>query len=466
MTAIAPPPWSQQLLSVGVTGTNGKTSTTRWIAACLARVASPVAQATTLGSFLDDEPFEAPKTYQGFLATMAAAVERGGRFAVLELTSEALAKGFARAWPCKVGVFTNLTHDHLDAHGTPEHYLASKAQLFLHLKAGGTAVLNGCDAASELIKEIIPPGIRVLSYGVPSRGKAVLPLDVEATSVETSWRGTAIGLRSSLDGMVSKLTIPAIGAIYAENALAALLGAMAAGAPCDVAAAALEAAVAPPGRFQVVHEKPYVVVDYAHTPDALARTLRIARALRSEGAKLTVVFGAGGHRDTKKRGPMGRSASLADRVVLTSDNPRTEDPRAIARAIRAGIKPKVNVKVELDRAKAIRLALRDAKEDDIVVLAGKGHETEQTIGTVVSMVFNFKLNNSITYRDQRLRGPRLWRGLVLFMVVCGVGAIANIGIAKTLYESNTAWTVAGTIGAVIGVVWNYAVSATLVWRAR
>src|SRR3984957_8918227 len=133
----APPDWSRHLFTVGVTGTNGKTSTTRWTAACLARVARPVAQTTTLGSFLDDAPFPAARDFAGFLATMRAALDAGGRFAAIEVTSEALARGFARAWPSRVGVFTNLSHDHLDAHGSPEHYLASKAQLFVGLPARG-----------------------------------------------------------------------------------------------------------------------------------------------------------------------------------------------------------------------------------------------------------------------------------------------------------------------------------------
>ncbi len=133
----SPPDWSRRLTTVGVTGTNGKTSTTRWIGACLARLARPVAQTTTFGSFLDDAPFEASRDFEGFLATMRAAIDQGGRFAAIELTSEALARGFARAWPCSVGVFTNLTQDHLDAHGSPEHYLASKAQLFVTLPPDG-----------------------------------------------------------------------------------------------------------------------------------------------------------------------------------------------------------------------------------------------------------------------------------------------------------------------------------------
>jgi UDP-N-acetylmuramoyl-L-alanyl-D-glutamate--2,6-diaminopimelate ligase len=368
------------LLTVGVTGTNGKTTTTRWIAAALATAGRPVAQATTLGSFLDDEPLTFPKTWEGFVDTMRLCVSRGGRFASIELTSEALARGFAKDWPCQVGVFTNLTHDHLDAHGSPEHYLASKAQLFVHLPEGGTAVLNGCDPASALLEEILPAGIRVLRYGAQGRGIAKAPLDLRATSVVLGWSGTRVTLEASpaLAGAPRGLTLRAIGDVYAENALAALCAAVAAGAEPLAAASAIGEAAAPTGRFQVIRERPYVVVDYAHTPDALARTLRAARALTR--GKLVVVFGAGGNRDAKKRRPMGKAASIADRVFLTSDNPRDEDPARIARAIREGIAARVKVVVELDRAQAISRAVREAGEEDVVVVAGQGHETEQLVG--------------------------------------------------------------------------------------
>lgn len=382
----SPPTWSRELVTVGVTGTNGKTSTTRWLAAVLGRVARPVAQATTLGSFLDDEPLEVEKTWEGFLATMRAGLDRGGKLASIELTSEALARGFAKAWPCKVGVFTNLTHDHLDAHGTPEHYLASKAQLFVHLPEGGTAVLNACDPASELLSEVVPAGVRVFRYGVPSRGEATAPLDLKATRVDVGWKGTTIHLDASdalraLGDVPASMTIRAIGDVYAENAMAALLGGVAAGVPIADAVAALESVDAPAGRFQVVNERPYVVVDYAHTPDALARTLAIARALcRGTNGKLAVVFGAGGNRDKNKRGPMGKAASAADAIVLTSDNPRSEDAGAIAGAIKKGIARKKDVVFEIDRAKAIALAIARAAPEDVVVIAGKGHEKEQILG--------------------------------------------------------------------------------------
>ena len=366
---------------MGITGTNGKTSTTRWTAACLARVARPVAQTTTLGSYLDDAPFEASRDGAGFLATMRAAVERGGRFAAIELTSEALARGFARAWPCTVGVFTNLTHDHLDAHGSPEHYLASKAQLFVALPAGGTAVLNACDDASALLAEVLPDGVRVVRYAVPSRGPVQGEPELVATEILASWEGTRIALAAhgALAGAPRELRIRAIGDVYAENALAALAGAVAAGVPAREAAQALAEAPVPRGRFEVIAhgDGPRVVVDYAHTPDALARTLATARRL-CEGS-LVVVFGAGGDRDRDKRAPMGAAASVADRVVLTSDNPRGEDPATIAAAIRESVEARVDVTVQLDRREAIRAAIGAAGSRDVVVVAGKGHETDQAV---------------------------------------------------------------------------------------
>ncbi|HEY3821459.1 MAG TPA: UDP-N-acetylmuramoyl-L-alanyl-D-glutamate--2,6-diaminopimelate ligase [Polyangiaceae bacterium] len=377
----APPDWSRRLVTVGITGTNGKTSTTRWTAACLARLARPVAQTTTLGSYLDDAPFETTRDFEGFLATMRAGLDAGGRFAAIEVTSEALARGFARAWPCRVGVFTNLTHDHLDAHGSPEHYLASKAQLFVGLPPGGCAVLNGADPASDLLAEVLPEGVEVVRFAAPSRGEGTVEPELRAVAVEPTWEGTRIALegRGALAAAPREVRIRAIGDVYAENAMAALAAAMMAGVPAQSAAEALASAPVPSGRFEPVTvggAGPRVVVDYAHTPDALARTLAVARKLCR--GSLVVVFGAGGDRDRDKRAPMGTSASAADHVVLTSDNPRSEDPASIAAQIREGLEPRTSVSVELDRRAAIRAAVLGAGEDDVVLVAGKGHEADQT----------------------------------------------------------------------------------------
>lgn len=376
----APPAWAPDLLTVGVTGTNGKSTTTTWVAAALGAMGTRVVRVTTLGFFVDDEEQRVEKSYDGFLECMRRGHTKGARYAAIELTSEALARGFAKAWPCQVGVFTNLSHDHLDAHGTPEHYLASKAQLFVSLAPGATAVLNARDESSALLAEILADGVKTLTYGVPSRGEACLPEDASVTALSLDWDGTRISCR--MHGSPVELRIQAIGEVHAENALAAWLGAEAAGVPREEVLARLAAAPAPPGRFEVITKEPYVVVDYAHTPDALARTVATAKALASQrdGARVHVVFGAGGKRDKAKREPMGRAASVADFVVLTSDNPRDESPAAIAAEIAKGLEGHPAVRTILDRAEAIRHAVTTAGREDVVLLAGMGHEREQTIG--------------------------------------------------------------------------------------
>jgi len=365
---------------VGVTGTNGKTSTTTLIAAALAELARPVAVATTLGFFLDGEALDVPAHDRGFVATLEACRARGGRYAAVEFTSEALAFGAAKRWPCRIGVFTNLSHDHRDAHGSAEHYLASKAQLFMALAAGGAAVLNGCDASAALLTEVLPADVEPIRYGTESRGAPWGKLDLCARSVSVGWFGTRCELEPSarFEGAPRAIEIRAIGAIFAENALAALAAAALAGVPVEIAAAALARWTPPPGRFEVVAEHPHVVVDYAHTPDALSRTLVTARALCR--GRLTLVFGAGGDRDRAKRPLLGAAASAADRVIMTSDNPRSEDPRQIAAEIRAGLSAHAPVEEELDRARAIESAVRDASRDDVIVIAGKGHELVQIVG--------------------------------------------------------------------------------------
>lgn len=372
-----PPEWAEQLCTVGVTGTNGKTSTTGMVAALLGLVARPVARATTLGYFLDDEQLRVPGHYAGFLETMQRCLAAGGRYAALELTSEALAMGFAKAWPCRVGAFTNLSLDHSDAHGSAEHYLASKAQLFMRLPVGGSAVLNGCDENAPLLQEVLREGVGVLRYGVATRGRAWAALDLEAEAIVPSFDGTIATLRpsSTYPELPSRLELRAIGEVFVENALAALGCALVAGVPAELAVSLLAALPPPPGRFQVVRRSPHVVVDYAHTPDALMRTLTTARRLCR--GTLTVVFGAGGDRDKAKRPLMGAAACVADHIVLTSDNPRNEAPSVIMDQIAAGMTASAHVTREQDRGRAIQIAIASAAADDLVLIAGKGHELTQ-----------------------------------------------------------------------------------------
>jgi UDP-N-acetylmuramoyl-L-alanyl-D-glutamate--2,6-diaminopimelate ligase len=229
---------------------------------------------------------------------------------------------------------------------------------------------------------VIPDDVEVIRYGVPSRGPAWAPPDLAARAIRPSWLGTQFELEPSarFPELPSMLQIRAIGEIFVENALAALAAALAAGVPIAAATAALARVPAPPGRFQVVHERPHVVIDYAHTPDALSRTIVTARALCT--GCLSVVFGAGGERDRAKRPLLGAAAVAADRVWLTSDNPRHEDPLAIIEQVAAGLREagRGHFEREPDRALAIERALREAGPDDLILIAGKGHEREQQTG--------------------------------------------------------------------------------------
>src|SRR5688572_20170023 len=180
-----PPEWARDFVTVGVTGTNGKTTTTLYVVAALSVLGRPVPNVTTLGHALDTEPVDVEVDYDGFLETMKRGHARGGRHAVIECTSEALAKGFMRAWPCQIAVFTNLSHDHLAQHGSPEHYLASKAQLFIQLPPDGVAVLNREDPSSQLLAEVVPEHARISWYGVePSE-----ELDFRLLRAIPTWRG-------------------------------------------------------------------------------------------------------------------------------------------------------------------------------------------------------------------------------------------------------------------------------------
>ncbi len=373
------PSFARDFSTLGVTGTNGKTSTATFASHILSRARGPVVRATTLGYFIGDERLDHSLDFDGFVAALGEAHARGIRHAVLEVTSEALQHGFAKVWPFQVGVFTNLTHDHLDVHTTPEHYLASKAQLFMNLERGGAAVLDACDPASELLREIVPPGVEIFSYGVATRGEPEGEVDLFVREFRPG-EPVVIERSARLRDFPSSLELRAPSSIFVENALAAALGAFASGVPAPEIVVALAEAEPPRGRFERVLAVPRVFVDYAHTPDALARTIAAGRAI-AHGNTVIVVFGAGGDRDTRKREPMGRAASAADVVFLTSDNPRTEDPAAIAADIARGLRDHPNVIIELDRARAITIAIAEAKDDDVVLVCGKGHETEQTIGT-------------------------------------------------------------------------------------
>jgi UDP-N-acetylmuramoyl-L-alanyl-D-glutamate--2,6-diaminopimelate ligase len=378
----APPEWHSQFRSVGITGTNGKSTITTFLDGIARCSGHSTVRATTLGYFLNGEPAEFSESYDGFLRVLDVGRQRGATLAVLEMTSEALRRGFAKSWPCQVAIFSNLTHDHQDVHGTPEHYLASKAQLFLALPGkGGTAVLNASDPACELIENILPKETRVLRFGSTSRGTPYAACDLFVTDVRATWEGSEVSWTSTnkaLLGLPNPFHVPAQGSVFGENAAAALLGALAIGVGPEEAGRALGQLSPPAGRFERVATGPDVVIDYAHSPDALIRVVGTAKTLAErQGGRVLLVFGAGGERDTRKRAPMGKAACDANEVFVTSDNPRREDPRAIANDILQGLVGHDAVHLELDRAKAIEMAIGSAAPEDVVLICGKGHERIQ-----------------------------------------------------------------------------------------
>jgi UDP-N-acetylmuramoyl-L-alanyl-D-glutamate--2,6-diaminopimelate ligase len=375
-------PWAEPYLTVGVTGTNGKTSTTMLVASALRAAGHRVVSETTIGYQLDDEALDVPRTRQGFLAALERGARAGCRHAAIEVTSNALGGGFAKRWRFDIGVFTNLTRDHLETHRSWEHYLASKAQLFVHLPPGRSAVLNACDEAALLLERVTPPDVARLWYAVPARGPLLRAADLAARSVEVTLQGTRIALEPSAlaERLGGSLATRLIGEVFAENALAAACGAVAAGVEPERARDGIASAPPVPGRFELASSAPAVAVDYAHTPDALARTCATARRLAG-AARVIVVFGAGGGFDPGKRAEMGRAVGeRADFAIVTTDNPREEDPAQIARALAAGCRRggRAHVELEPDRRRAIARALERARPDDVVVVAGKGHEAAQT----------------------------------------------------------------------------------------
>ena len=370
------------LSTLAVTGTNGKTTTTSMIASIVRAAGEPDARMTTIGAFLGDERIE--PAGPPLLALVERAIERGVRTLALEVTSLALARDFATRWPPHVAVLTNLTRDHLDVHGSPEAYLASKARLFRALPPGGVAVLPADDEAGELIAEVLPDGVRCLRFALDWQS----PADLAAERIEVSAGGTRIVLTPSplAAAMGGSLSLGVIGRVHAANALAAALATSAVGFAPEAIVRGLGAFSGVPGRFEIVRgasgvmNRATIVVDYAHTPDGLARTLETARAIAR--GRVIVVFGCGGERDRGKRPLMGAIAHAhADRVVLTSDNPRREPAAQIAAEVQRGAAGEgASWIVELDRRAAIARALDEAREDDVVVIAGRGHETHQEIG--------------------------------------------------------------------------------------
>ena len=378
--------WADPFFTFGVTGTNGKTSTTHFIAAILRAAGHRVICQSTLGYFLDCVPVEVRvRDHEGFTGAMKRAAERGARHAVVEVTSKALGMGYALAWRFDLGVFTNLSRDHLEEHGSWEGYLAAKAQLFIHLGPGRSAVLNACDEAAVLVDRAVPPDVRRVWFGAQWRGARLHVADLFARAADVTIDGTTVFLEPSpfAERLGGALRVQLIGEVFGENAVAAAGAALAAGLPDEAIVRGLAECQPPPGRFEVLSREPFVVIDYAHTPDALARVLDAARHVVGAG-RILVVFGAGGGYDPEKRAPMGEAVGLrADVAFVTNDNPRHEDPTAIVRAVTAGCERggRAVIRVVYDRAEAIGSAIDDARPGDLVLVTGRGHDRGMSFAT-------------------------------------------------------------------------------------
>ncbi len=370
---------SRSLSLIGVTGTNGKGATTYLVEAILRAAGQSCGIIGTMGIVIDGDVRPIERTtpeapdLQRVLRTM---VDRSRQYVAMEVASHALAQERVTGCRFKIGVFTNLTRDHLDFHRSMEAYRAAKARLFALLPPAGWAILNADDPASAVMRAVTPA--HVMTYGL--QGAA----DVRGRDLSLHLRGTSF-LAETPAG-TAPVTLQLAGAFNVANALAAIAVGLTQGVPLPTIAGALAAMPGIPGRFESVDlGQPFaVIVDYAHTPDGLENVLRTAREVT--GGRLIAVFGCGGDRDRAKRPMMGRiAAQWADHVVVTSDNPRSEDPAAIIDEVRPGVDAgvagrDVRVDYEPDRRRAIALAMAAAAIGDLVLIAGKGHETYQLIG--------------------------------------------------------------------------------------
>jgi len=375
---------SRQMTVVGVTGTNGKGVTSYFADAVLTQAGHRPAVIGTMGvrgpggTVLTDRTTPEAVDLQGLLADLRDA---GVSHVAMEVASHALALHRVDGTRFRVAVFTNLTPDHLDFHGTLEAYLGAKRRLFEIVEPDGWSVINADDLAAAAMAQASRAPIIRYALTPGGRDRSARP-DLWAEDVHLRLDGTSFRAATPEGAVPVELHIG--GAFNVANALAALGTGLALKIPLEVGAAGLATVHGVPGRFEPVREGQdfAVIVDYAHTPDGLENVLRTARQITS--GRVIAVFGCGGDRDRTKRPVMGRLAvTLADLAIVTSDNPRTEDPQAIIDQILQGIRAtgarRARFEVEPDRRAAIHRAIAAAAAGDVVVIAGKGHEPYQEI---------------------------------------------------------------------------------------
>jgi UDP-N-acetylmuramoyl-L-alanyl-D-glutamate--2,6-diaminopimelate ligase len=369
---------SAKLWMVGVTGTNGKTSVAQWVAQAFDGLGRRAAVLGTLGNGLVGERAEAKNTTPDPVVLqreLADYLRRGAKVAAMEVSSHGLDQGRAAGIKFDVAVFTNLTRDHLDYHGTMEAYAEAKYRLF-SARGVGRAVINVDDGWGRRFADRLRGSpVDVIGYGRQA-GRLRAP--------QVSQTEAGLRLRVEGDWGSGEVSAPVLGAFNVANFLAVIATLLASGVELDAALGAAARLKPVPGRLERLGGSglPLVVVDYAHTPDALEKALEAVRPVVAAGRRLLCVFGCGGERDAGKRPIMGGvAARLADHVIVTSDNPRGEDPQAIIGQVMAGV-PGGNAEAVADRQVAIFTAIHQAAPGDVVLLAGKGHETYQEIAGV------------------------------------------------------------------------------------
>lgn len=369
---------SQRLKVVGITGTNGKTTVAFLVKAVAEAAGRTPGVIGTAGMMLGSEVLEAKSGYTTPEAPtvhrlLGEMVEQGADVVAMEVTSHALEQSRVAHCRFDVAVFTNLTHEHLDYHKDMESYFAAKAKLFQMLEPGSFAVINLDDPYGARFAALVPTGVHLLTYGFAKQAH------VRAEELDL----TASGARYRLISPVGEAWVDSLylfGRYNVSNALAAIATGMALGYGLDAGIEAMCRAKGAPGRFERVDcgQDFTVVVDYAHTPDGFEKLLSDVVKIKPPGSRLTIVFGSAGHRDQMKRPDMGRIAGqYCDLLVLTEEDPRTEDALEIARQIAAGVnRPGVEVRLIEDRVAAIENAIATAAPGDIVLITGKGNETE------------------------------------------------------------------------------------------
>jgi UDP-N-acetylmuramoyl-L-alanyl-D-glutamate--2,6-diaminopimelate ligase len=372
---------SHRLDLVGVTGTNGKTTTTYLCFALAESAGKKPAMLTTVEYRIGEESVPALRTTPEASDTnrfLREAVDDGCTVGIMETSSQAIDLNRCDWLRFKVAVFTNLTRDHLDYHLTMENYYDAKKKLFdgrLGEKPGSSVINIDDEWGAKLAGELRSAGDRVVTFSQE------VDADLAATDIDVSLiRGTSFALKTPAG--IRNITSPLVGKPHVYNMLAATATALELGYDLDSIVRGLSRCVGAPGRFErVPHGGDFaVVVDYAHTDDALLNTLKTARDLTN--GRIITVFGCGGDRDRTKRGPMGEIAGrYSDLVLITSDNPRNEDPLKIISEIEVGVKGKeVIYEVIPDRREAIYRAIAAAQAQDVVIIAGKGHENYQIVG--------------------------------------------------------------------------------------